>query len=70
MRLRCDGNKVHGETVATCFGILEVYCNSRWCGKRADNVVTHRFNLATGEVTTRLYKKPTQSSPMEVNNAQ
>ena len=69
MQLRCNGNKVHGETVGECFGTLEVYCDSRWCGKRPGTVVSHKFDLATGEVTTRLFKKPTQPST-EVDHAQ
>lgn len=63
MQLRCHGNKVHGETVDECSGILEVYCDSRWCGKNAKTVVVHRFDLATGDLTTRLFKKPVQPTP-------
>lgn len=62
MELRCPGNKVHGETIGEAFGTLEVYCQSRWCGKRPDTVVIHRFDLVTGEVTTRCYKKPIHKS--------
>lgn len=53
MELRCD-NKLHGIVDGD---IVEVRCDSRWCGKRPDNVVIHRFNTKTGEVeTTRQFK--------------
>lgn len=68
MQLRCPGNKVHGEIIGEAFGTLEVFCDSRWCGKRPGNVVLHRIDLLTGEFETRLFKKPTKT-PTEVSNA-
>lgn len=41
---------------------IEVSCLSRLCGKRAGVVVLHRFDLETGEMTTRIYRSPTAAS--------
>ena len=56
MDLHC-GKKLHGRLIAN--GLIEVACDSRWCGKTPGNVVLHRFDPMTGElVETRRFKKP------------
>lgn len=55
LELRCS-TKLHA-VVLDDFTV-EVSCSSRFCGKRAGVVVLHRFNLFTGEMTTRRYKEP------------
>lgn len=58
MELRCSSKKF-GELIIPGAGILEVACDSRFCGKRAGVVVLHRFDLATGEMMdTHQYKTP------------
>jgi hypothetical protein len=56
MELRCEA-KLHG-IVEDGQGTLEVKCDSRFCGHRPGVVVLHRFNLATGEVTTHRFANP------------
>ena len=53
--LRCD-HKLHGKLVDD--HTLETSCDSKFCGKAPGVVVIHRFNLRTGEVTTRRYSDP------------
>jgi len=53
--MRCSA-KLHGVVIDGRF--YEVSCGSRWCGKRTGNVVLHRFDLFTGEMTTRYFKEP------------
>lgn len=58
MDIRCQ-HKKHGEI--TPDGLLEVSCDSRFCGKEAGVVVLHRFKLETGElVETLRFKAPQQ----------
>lgn len=59
MELRCPSKK-HGEVLTDeASGILEVSCNSRFCGSRAGVTVRHQFDLTTGEMTnTHKYKTP------------
>lgn len=58
MELRCPAKK-HGEVIIPGSGILEVSCNSRFCGKVAGVVIRHRFDLATGSlVETHPYREP------------
>jgi hypothetical protein len=53
--LRC-AKKLHG---ILDDGILEVKCNSRFCGAGEGIVVIHRFNTQTGElVSTNRFKDP------------
>lgn len=56
MELRC-GAKLHG-TVEGGQGVLEVKCDSRFCGHAPDVVVLHRFDLHTGDMDTIRYKAP------------
>lgn len=60
MQLRCEGNVLHGLVVEDedikPQGTIEFRCKSRFCGKRAGNVVLHRFDLSTGEYHTRTYR--------------
>jgi hypothetical protein len=59
--LRCAGNKLHGIIVdedRPAAGTLEVRCGSQFCGAGSGHVVLHRFDLGTGEVTTREYLEP------------
>jgi len=56
MELRCPAKK-HGEVLTPASGILEVSCDSRFCGKVAGVTVRHQFDLASGDLTeTRKYK--------------
>lgn len=56
MELRCDAKK-HGELLEPGHGVLEVSCDSRFCGKRAGVTVRHQFDLATGlMIETHKYK--------------
>jgi hypothetical protein len=54
MELRCE-NKKHAEVHGR---IVEIRCNSSFCGKRPGVIVLHRFNLETGEVETKRYLDP------------
>lgn len=59
--LRCDGNKLHGLIVdedGPAQGIVEFRCDSKFCGKAPGCVVLHRFDLRTGDCSTRRYKEP------------
>lgn len=60
MDLRCESKKhaeILEEPVHT--GILEISCNSRFCGAGQGRVVLHRFDLETGSlVDTRRFKSP------------
>jgi hypothetical protein len=49
LELRCDSKK-HGVLIEPGFGILEVKCDSRFCGARTGAIVLHRFDLTTGEM--------------------
>jgi len=49
MELRCAAKK-HGEVIIPGTGVLEVSCDSRFCGKRAGVTVRHQFDLRTGEM--------------------
>jgi hypothetical protein len=60
MELRCDGNILHAIVVGEGSGIVEVRCRSKFCGRTAGVVVLHRFDLSTGEATTRQYQEPPQ----------
>lgn len=53
--LRC-ATKLHG--VLPEPHTLEVSCGSKFCGKAPGVVVIHRFNLLTGECSTRLFRQP------------
>lgn len=56
MHLRC-GNKLFGILVAE--DVLEVKCDSKFCGHEPGTVVLHRFNLRTGDlVETKQYAEP------------
>lgn len=58
MDIRCR-NKLHARMVEDGFGVLEVACDSRWCGKNSGIVVLHRFDLKTGELLETLkFKAP------------
>jgi len=52
--LRC-GHKLHGIFIPP--SMVEFKCDSRFCGAvPGEVVVLHRFNFATQEMTTRLFK--------------
>jgi hypothetical protein len=60
MELRC-ANKKFGELIIPGAGLLEVFCDSRFCGKRPGVTVRHRFDLQTGEmVEDKQFKTPTK----------
>jgi hypothetical protein len=54
--LRCEQGHLHGIVLPD--GRLEVSCRSRFCGAGRGVVVLHRFDLSTGEVTTKRYRDP------------
>lgn len=55
MDLRCSSKK-HGELHDA---VVEVKCDSRYCGAGPGVVVIHRFDATTGElVETRWFKNP------------
>jgi hypothetical protein len=54
--LRCDA-KLHGIIVGT--NIIEIKCNSRFCGAQSGIVVLHRFDVSSGLlVETKKYRNP------------
>lgn len=53
--LRC-GSKKHGETIDD--HTVEVKCSSKFCGAGPGVVVLHRFDILSGDSTTRVYKDP------------
>ena len=58
MELRCAAKK-HGEVLTEGTGVLEISCDSRFCGKRAGVTVRHQFDLESGEMlSTHQYKTP------------
>lgn len=57
--LRCD-NKKHADRISD--HVIEVKCNSRFCGAERGVVVLHRFDLASGEMTTRKFTDPQKGS--------
>lgn len=55
--LRC-GSKLHGLLIIDS-QVIEVKCNSRFCGASRDVVVLHRFAITTGElIETRTFRDP------------
>lgn len=57
MDLRC-GNKKHGEIEN---GVLEIKCNSRFCGAESGVIVLHRWDISTGNprfIETLIFKEP------------
>lgn len=55
--LRCESKK-HGVLIEEGSGLLEIKCDSRFCGNAPGIVVLHRFDLATGElVETKRYRE-------------
>lgn len=61
MELRCPSKK-HGELIIPGAGLLEVSCDSRFCGKVAGVTVRHQFDLQTGQLTsTRKYNTQVRS---------
>ena len=58
MELRCP-SKLHGILLEG--GVIEVKCDSKFCGHEPGVVVLHRFNAQTGELMETLnFKNPTQ----------
>lgn len=61
MELRCQSHKLHGVLVETGFGIIEVACDNRLCGKEPGVVVRHRFDLSDGKLLeTKRYQDPSK----------
>ena len=53
--LRC-ASKLHGTLDD---GVIEIKCNSRFCGAGSEVVVLHKFNAVTGElIETARFKSP------------
>jgi hypothetical protein len=56
MDLRCESKK-HGELPEP--GVIEVKCDSRFCGAQRGVVVLHRFDALTGELLeTKRFRDP------------
>lgn len=57
--LRCS-NKKHAEVIEPGVGgIIEVKCDSKFCGAGAGAVILHRFEVSTQNlIETRYYKDP------------
>lgn len=54
--LRCPSKK-HGEIVD--HNVVEIKCDSRFCGAGSGTVVLHRFDTVTGEIlSTSSYRDP------------
>lgn len=62
MELRC-GSKLHG--ILRDGEVLEVRCDSVFCGHQKGTVVIHRINLHTGQVETMKYKDPGGREPLD-----
>lgn len=67
MELRCP-NKKHGVVLApgstrdSEHAVIEVKCNSKFCGAGSGAVVIHRFDIATQKlIKTSTYKDPIRS---------
>lgn len=53
--LRCD-SKLHAILVRA--GVVEVKCDSRFCGAERNVIVLHRFDAFTGELlSTKRYRE-------------
>jgi hypothetical protein len=53
--LRCPSKK-HGSVIGK--DVVEVKCNSRFCGARRGVIVLHRFNTVSGDLLdTKRYKE-------------
>ena len=58
MDLACPAKK-HGVVIEPGNGVVEIACNSRFCGSVAGVTVLHRFDISTGTlVETKQYKNP------------
>lgn len=60
MDVRCAHRKF-GEIIRASAdeGLFEVYCPSRWCGRRSNVTVLHTFSTRTGELLkTRRFRTP------------
>lgn len=56
--LRCDSKK-HGVVISAT--MVEIKCDSRFCGARSGVTVLHRFSVETGKlVETLTFKNPTK----------
>ena len=53
--LRCQSKK-YGEIIDD--HTVEVLCTSQFCKLSPNEVVLHRFNILTGEYTTRRFANP------------
>jgi hypothetical protein len=64
MDIRCN-HKLHGRHEGD---ILEVSCDSKFCGKAPGVVVLHRFNLRTGAIQTLRFSEPPNTTPRTKGN--
>lgn len=66
MELRCP-HKLHGMLIAE--GVLEVKCDSKFCGHGPGVVVLHRFDVKTGELLeTKSFKNPDLGTERSTDN--
>ena len=67
MELRCP-HKLHGMLLEG--GVLEVKCDSKFCGHASGVVVLHRFDVNTGELLeTKTFKNPEFGTERSTTNA-
>lgn len=58
MDLRCKSKK-HGVVIEPGDAVVEIACDSRFCGSAPGVTILHRFNTATGSlVETLQFKSP------------
>jgi hypothetical protein len=65
IELRCE-NKLHGTMEDD---VIEVRCDSRWCGKRPGVVVIHRFSIKGDLLETLRFKSPPHPAQGRKKNA-
>lgn len=57
--LRCDSKKLAVLVTPAADGVIEIKCDSRFCGAGRGVVVLHRFSTTDGELlSTTKYQSP------------
>lgn len=54
--LRCSSGKLHG--IILTKGVIEIKCDSRWCGAKNGVTVFHRFHAESGALLDTIKKDP------------
>lgn len=58
MELRCSSKK-HAEIIDE---VIEIKCNSKFCGAAPGVTILHRFNLAGVLIETKKYRDPRRNN--------